>query len=172
MSDFLLIARITSSSGLSGFVKLKIITDYPQQLFDLREVYIDFFGTKKKFIVEEVRESSKYFIIKFEKFDTERELEVLIGREIYVSEKDSPDLPDGAFYVHELIDASVWRGSVFLGKVKDVLKLPANDVLVIESKDSKELLLPFVLDFIDHFDEENKKLVFKPGAGIYEDDEN
>lgn len=172
MNDFFLVAHITSISGLEGFLKVQLITDFPDKLITLKEVYVDFFNMKKKILIEEIKRSNKSFHIKFERFNSERELQVLLGRDIYISGKDLPELPEGSIFNHDLLNAEVWRDNSLLGRIKEILNLPANDIFVIVDEAGKELLIPFVLSFIEKFDVENKKLILKPGIGQYEDDEN
>lgn len=172
MNDFFLVAHIISTSGLEGFLKLQLITDFPDRLASLKEVYLDFFNMKKKFIIEEVKRSNKSFLIKFERFDSERELQVLLGRDIYISGKDLPELPEGSIFNHDLVNAEVWRENILLGRIREIMNLPANDIFVIVDESGNELLIPFVLSFIEKFDIESKKLILKPGIGQYEDDED
>lgn len=172
MNDYFLIARIVSASGSEGFLNLRIFTDFPEKLFDLKKVYIDFFGNKKKIWVEKVLQTNKSFRIKFKDFDSFRDLQVFIGRDIFIQETDAANLPEGNFFIHDLIDSTVWQNDKCLGNIKEVLKLPANDVFVIFDEKGNELLFPFVMEFIEEFDIKNKKLILKPGAGEYEDDEN
>ena len=88
------------------------------------------------------------------------------GREIFVEEKDVVELPDNTFFVHDLINCLVLQEDNKLGIIKDLLQLPANDVLVIEDTNKEEKLLPFVLDFIESFDPERKILRFKKGLDL------
>ncbi len=172
MNDFYLIARITSISGSEGFLNLQIITDFAEKLVNLKEVYIDFFGSKKKFLVEDLRQSKKSSQIKFERFNSSRELQILLGRDVFISGKNLTQLPEGSYFIHDLIDVEVHRDNRILGRIREVMNLPANDVFVIVDDEGNELLIPFVLDFIEQFDLKNKKLILKPGVGEYEDDEN
>lgn len=172
MNDFFLIARITSISGSEGFLNLQLITDFPQNLFMLKEVYIDFFGMKKKIFVENIRKTRKSFQIKFERFNSTRELQVLLNREVYITGSNLARLPEGSYFIHDLIDFEVWREDKFLGRIKDVLKMPANDIFVIIDESGNELLIPFVLSFIETFNETNRKIILKPGYGEYDNDEN
>lgn len=170
MDEFYLVARITSISGSEGFLNLQLITDFEEKMMSLKEVYVDFFGIKKRLAVESVKGSKKSFQIKFEKFSTPRELQVLSGREIYISGSDLAKLPDGSYFIHDLIDVEVLRNNISLGKIREVLNLPANDVFVIVDDKGSEILFPFVFEFFEKFDLKNKRLVLKPGAGEYEDD--
>lgn len=172
MNDFLLVARITSIARSEGFLNLQIFTDFPQKLLELKEVYLDFFGSKKKFIVERVKSSKKTLKIKFRNFDSQRELSVLINRDVFIDSKDAAELPDGSYFIHDLIGLEVWQESTFLGKIIEILKVPANDIFVIKDEFGNETLIPFVLGFIENIEVEKRKIFLKPGAGEYEDDEN
>jgi 16S rRNA processing protein RimM len=166
VNDFYLIAKIKKVVGNEGFVLIESYSDFPERFYELETVYLDFWGDKKLFIVEEVKEHKSRFLLKFEKFDDERSATVLEGREIFVEEKDVVELPDNTFFVHDLINCLVLQEENKLGIIKDVLQLPANDVLVIEDTNKEEKLLPFVLDFIESFDPEKKILRFKKGLDL------
>jgi 16S rRNA processing protein RimM len=171
LNDFFVVARITSISGSEGFLNLQVITDFPENLFTLKEVFLDFFGSKKKFFVEEVKRSGKSYRIKFKKFDSVRELEVLVGRDIYIENTNVKDLPEGNYFIHDLIDVHVWQDNKILGVIREVLTLPANDVFVIKGENNNEVMIPFVLSFIEKLDIENKILILKPGVGQFDDED-
>lgn len=163
-------AKISSISG-NGFLKLNLYTDFPEKLFHTEILYLDFFGKKKKFEVENLIKQKKSYFIKFSGFETERELQVLLGREIFITEKDLAELPEGSYFIHELIDSEVFRSGETIGRVKDVLNLPGNDVYVIEDENGNEILIPAVSDFIISFDAEKKIMILKDDAGIYDDED-
>lgn len=171
MNEFIHFARITSIYGLEGFLRIQRIHDLNLNLNSLKEVFIDFFGMKKKIDVEEVRKTDKSFILKFKRFDTVYELEVFIGRDVYVLYSDIPEFNQNLISSWQLDGAEVWRDNLLLGIVKKIMKLPANDVLCIYNDAGTELLIPLVQSFVENFDPENKVLVLKPGAAEY-DDEN
>lgn len=170
LEDFYLVAKITSISG-NGYLKLNLITDFPEKLFQTETLYIDFFGKKKKFEVENLIRQKKAYLIKFFGFETERELQVLLGREIFITEKELAELPEGSYFIHELIDSEVFRSGEKIGRVKDVLNLPANDVYLIVDENGNEILIPAVPDFIISFDAEKKIMIIKDDAGIYDDED-
>ncbi len=171
MKEFFLIAKIVSIYGKEGFVKITSFSDFPERFFNLQKVYIDFFEDKKEFYVENVKKKKKSFFLKFKNFNSEKDLEVLIGKEIFVERKDVIKLPDNYFFIHDLLGSKVLRNNEVIGIIKDVLTFPANDVYVVDNK-GKEILIPAVMSFIESFDPENKIMVLKPGENFYEDDEN
>ncbi|NWF50085.1 MAG: 16S rRNA processing protein RimM [Ignavibacteriaceae bacterium] len=171
MSEFFLIAKIISSYGKEGFVKLKSFSDFPERFFNLENVFVEFFGDKKKLFVEEVKKSNSFILMKFRNFDSEDDIKVLLKKEIYVDRKNLYLLPENFYFIHDLIGSKVIRGGEYLGVIKDVLKAPANDIYLIEQENKEELLLPAVKDFILNFDATKKLLELKAGAGIYDDED-
>jgi 16S rRNA processing protein RimM len=170
--DYYLIARIDQLYGKDGFIILKLFSDFPERFLDLKKVYIDFWGDKKTFYIEDVKDVKGKIIIKFENFSSRRELEVLLGREIFVTEENVARLPENQFFIHDLIGIEVFAGSDKLGNITDVIKSKANDVLVINTEDNEEKLMPFVLNFIEKFDAERKRLILNVSKDFFEDDED
>ena len=172
MKEYFLIAKVISVIGNEGFVRISSFSDFPDRFFELKKVFIDFFGDKKQFTVESVRKQKNNFIIKFKNFDNEIDAEILIDKEIFVDSENLVELPKDHFFVHDLIGSKVYRNDCEFGTIKDVLNYPANDVYVIEDAKGEEILIPAVSEFIENFDPQNKILVLKPGDSFYEDDEN
>ncbi len=170
MTDFYLIAKIDQLVGNYGFVKIIPFSDFPERFTNLKKVYLDFWGDKKKFIVDEVSEHKNSYLLKFRKFESKRDSQVLVGREVFVDDKDVITLPEDHFFIHDLIGISVFLKYEKLGEVKDVLRLPANDVLVIEKQDKSEILIPFVLEIIEKIDTAEKKLSLRIDKDFFEED--
>jgi len=80
--EYYLIARITSAYDRKGFVKIRSYSDFPERFFRLKKVYIDFFGNKKEFNIEKVKQVKDEVKLKFKNFDNEEDVEVLIGKDI------------------------------------------------------------------------------------------
>lgn len=170
--EYILIARIEQLYGKDGFVKLKLFSDFPDRFLNLKKVYIDFWGDKKRFFVEDVNDLKGKIIIKFKKFDSPRDSQVLIDREIYVDEKDAVSLPDNHFFMHDLIGSEVIVEKERIGTISEVIKGKANDVLVVLTDDKNEKLIPFVLNFIEKFDAAKKRLILNISKDFLEDDED
>jgi 16S rRNA processing protein RimM len=172
VSDFYLIATVTSVSGKKGAVKIISHSDYPERFFYLSKVFIDFFGEKKLFFVEKVKQQKDLFTLKFRNFNSEHDSAILVGKKIFVDEENLVRLPDNHFFIHDLIGSRVIKDDKEFGIIRDVLQYPANDVYVIEDSSGKEILLPAILGFIESYDKVKKILKLKPGEDLYEDDES
>ena len=136
---------------------------------ELDKVFIDFWGDKKVFYVEEVKHVGNTFALKFKNFNDERDAGVFIGRDLFVAKDDFVNLPVNTFSFNDLIGSKVFQGSAGIGVITDVFTTPANDVIVIK-KDNKEFLLPLVLEFIEEFDPEKKILILKKEIAYDDED--
>ena len=169
---YFLIARVEQLYGKDGFVRLRSYSDFPERYLSLKKVYIDFWGDKKIFYVEDVKDVNGKIIIKFKRFDCQRDSRVLIDRNVYVVEIDVFSLPQNNFFIHDLIGSKVFASKELIGTVIDVIKAKANDVLVVLTDDKKEKLIPFVRNFIEKFDAAQKKLILNITKDFFEDDED
>ncbi|MGE5430350.1 MAG: ribosome maturation factor RimM [Syntrophomonadaceae bacterium] len=172
MSEYYLIAEIKSLFETGGFVNIIPYSDNPERYLELEDVYIDVFGDKKKFSVEKVIQKGKFWSVKFKNFNSAQEVEFLLGKRIFVDSEDLIELEENTYFVHDLIESQVFRNGKLVGKVVDVLNLPANDVYVIKDLSDKELLIPAITDYIESFDAFNKVLVLKPGGEIFEEEDD
>ena len=170
MSDFFLIAKISSLYGKNGYVRIISHSDFPERFLALRKVFIDFFGNKKEFLIEDVKKVKDYFVLKFKSFNNDSDVQVLLEKEIFVDSENLVKLPENYFFVHDLIGSKVLRNNEEFGVIEDVIHNQANDVYVIKNTMGKEILIPAVSDFIENFDQPNKILILKPDKDLYEDE--
>jgi 16S rRNA processing protein RimM len=171
LDEFYLIAEIISA-GKDGFVKINLLADVSVDTFQSKnEVYLDFWGRKKKIIIEDfVRVKNSYFL-KFLNFDNDRDLSILIGQKIFLVENDFHLHHNNDFTLSGLIGCQVFRNKEFIGVVNDIFSTPAHDVMEILKPDREEILIPFVDAYFEIMDVKNKKLILKSDAGYYDDED-
>ena len=172
MEDFFLIAEITSVFDADGFVKIKSYSDFPERFFLLENVYINIFGDYRLFIIEDVEQIGDFFILKFKNFDSDEDVEFLVGSSVFVLKSDAVSLKKDTFFIHDLIGCKVFFEKKFFGKIVDVLSLTSNDVLIVKAEDGAERLIPFVENFIESVDIEKKIVELKQDFDEFSDDEN
>ena len=172
MTEYFLIAKVVSSVGRNGTVKIISYSDFKERFFQLDEIFMDFFEDKKSLKVENVEEGKNCFFVKFKNFNSDEESEILVDKNIYVKKDDLVKLPEDHFYIHDIIGSNVFCNDVRIGIVKDVLNLPANDVYVIVDLNDNERLIPAVEEFVEKIDVDEKVLILKKLDEYYEEDEN
>jgi len=100
--------------------------------------------------VEHFWQHSKGFgIFKFFEINSIEEALTLVGCDLLIKEKDRWQLSNDSFYVDQIIGLEVKDSSNnnSLGKIKEVISLPANDLYVV-SNSERTFYLPAVKEFI------------------------
>ena len=172
MTEYFIVAKIVSVEGDKGFVKINSFSNKPGRFNSRRKIYIDFWGEKKELFLQSVKQKKNNIFIKFKEFDDEESVQVLIGKEIFVDEKDLLKLPNGHYFIHDIIGFSVLRNGHKFGEVADVYSLTSNDVYLIKKTNGDEILIPAVHEFIENIDVLKKVITLKPGEDFYEKDED
>jgi len=170
VKNYFLIAKVISLFGRNGFVKIELFSNFSEHLNELDKVFIDFWGDKKVFYVEEVKHIGNAFALKFKNFNDERDAGIFIGRDLFVAKDDFINLPENNFSFNDLIGSKVFQGSAEIGVITDVFTTPANDVIVVKKDNDKEFLIPLVLEFIEEFDPEKKILILKKEIAYDDED--
>jgi 16S rRNA processing protein RimM len=83
-----------------------------------------------------------------------------------VNVKSSQEVED-SFHISEIVGLTVKNlEGTTIGKVVDVMELPAQDTLVIEISNGSELLLPFVKKHVPEVNLDNNELVIDNYEGL------
>ena len=172
MSDYYLIAKIKKIAEPDGFLLIESYSDFLVEYEGDKEVFIDVYGAKRSFIIEDLIANGEYYAVKFRNFDSSAEVKFLLGKDVFVDSKDVVELDEDAFFIHDLIGSKVFRNSELFGFVVDVIRLQSNDVYVIKSLDDEEILIPAIKDYIAGFNPDEKRLDLVPGKDSFYEDED
>lgn len=166
----LVVGRIGRAHGVRGDLFVEPMTDSPEVRFADGAKLLT--SNNQTLTVADSKWHSGRFIVHFEGFDDRTPAESLKGLELSV-EVDPLELPDDPdeFYDHQLVGLEVVLEGKAIGKVSDVIHLPAQDVLAIAKTDGYEFMVPFVLPFVPQVDVAGGKLVITPPPGLIDESE-
>jgi ribosomal 30S subunit maturation factor RimM len=77
VTEYFLVAKIVSAEGDKGFLKIDSFSDSLERFSKLKNVYLDFWGEKKKFLLQSVRNKKENILIKFKNFDDKESVGIL-----------------------------------------------------------------------------------------------
>lgn len=128
MKKFLMIGQIVKPQGVRGEVKVAPMTDDPQRFCELPHVYLDEKGEKKYRVLSgRVREG--YAFLTLENVTDRDQAEVLRNVFLYIDRENAVPLPEGRYYISDLIGIEVKdENGNLLGKLTDVFQAGGNDV--------------------------------------------
>lgn len=170
MPEYFLIGEVKSFFN-DGYVLISSVSDFPERFSKLSYFYVDLFGDKRKLKVEDVRIENDIYL-KILNFDEEEELSFLLRKKIYVDSENLVELPDGMYFIHDLIGSRVFWNKKFFGYLKDYFQLTSNDVMVIEDIKGEEILIPAISEYVENFDPVQKIVTLVDRENSIYDDEN
>ena len=138
--------KVTNVHGLRGEVRVQPWADSPEFLCQFKTLYVD--EAHFPMTVERARIHKNMVIIKFKGPTDVPSALSLRNAILYIDRADAP-LPEGAFFLADLygLEARDAATGEVLGKIADVLTLPANNVYVVRGG-ARELMIPAVPQFI------------------------
>ena len=149
--------------GLKGEVKVYNYSDSIEIYETIESIYVE----DRLTVIENVRAQKNMVILKLEGADDRNAAEALRGKELYITEDDLPELPEGQYYVRDLIGMSVTEeDGNLLGHVTDVLQNTAQDIFEVESENGKKLLIPKVDQFVLDIDAEKREITVRLIEGM------
>ncbi|MCX7797912.1 MAG: ribosome maturation factor RimM [Melioribacter sp.] len=172
MEDLILIAVVKSVLNNEGFVAINSYSDFDERFFELKKVFIEFFGNSKEFTVEKIKIIDGKIALKIKGFDNSKDAALFLGKRIFVKPNDAVKLEKDTYFIHDLIGSKVYRNRKLLGYLKDVYVLKSNDVYVIEDLNGRKVLIPAIKDYIRKFQPKKKRLDLVEDCDLLYDDEN
>lgn len=173
MRNYLRIGKIISVHGIKGELKIFPTTDDMKRFDKLSKFYIvssddasdDDFKDLLFFEKEGVKYLKNTVVLKIKSIDTIDLATRYIGKNLYVDRNEAVELSSNEYYVMDLIGMNAFYDGKLVGKVLDVMKTKANDILVISFND-KEVLVPMVSDYIEKVDLEKELINFRELEGL------
>ena len=161
------VGRIGRPHGLRGDVFVDVRTDDPERRFHAGAVFATARGP---LALRSIRWHGARMVASFAEVADREAAERLRGLELLV------DVPAGErpadpeeFYDHQLRGlAAHTADGVLVGRVTDVLHLPAQDTLVVDS-DGREVLVPFVAEIVTDVDLAAGRVEIADRPGLFAD---
>lgn len=161
------LGKIVNIHGVHGEVKVNPYADGPEFLKNFKRVLVG----DVSYNVKGVKMAKGCAVLKLEGVDTVEAAEKLREKLVTVPENELPELPEGVYYVKDLIGMEVYAEGDLLGTLTDVINAPANDVYVVVNSDGKEYLIPSVPVFIKNRDVAKKRMDITHIRGITYDED-
>ena len=137
--QFIEAGEIVTTHGIRGEVKVLTWLDSPELLCEFDRCRIG----GKDYTMESVRVQKTCNLVKLSGVDTMEAAQAMRGK---VIELYREDIDEDVIFGAELIGVEVYEGDALLGKITDVLDLPASSVYVVSGE--HEYMIPAVSQFI------------------------
>lgn len=167
MKDYLELGQIVNVKGLKGEVKVNSFAEKIDRFETLDEVFIKCKKNMQKYKIEKVGYSKNQVILKFEGIDTIEQAEELRNSYILVDRKDLEALPEGVYYIADLIGLKVYtEDGEYLGVVDDIFQTGSNDVYDVKNDLGQSRLLPGIKEVIKEINLPDGKIIVNLIEGL------
>jgi 16S rRNA processing protein RimM len=167
------IGRVARAQGIRGEIRVDSWTDWPERFLAGGSIFIQpSAGEGAWHQVVRTRLQGRTVILKLAGVDDRDQADMLRGAVLKIKNSDRPPLHDGQYYIRDVIGLTVrTEDGRVIGKINDVLKMPAQDLYVVTGS-GREILIPAVRQIIKKIDVEAGVMVVDPVEGLVEDYEN
>jgi 16S rRNA processing protein RimM len=157
---FVALGFLRRTHGIRGELVMDILTDFPERLRPNRPVFLGEDHTPHR--LGTVRQANKVMLVSIKGFTNPEEAARFRNTYVYVRSDNLPQLPQDAYYYHELMGIAVMdeKGQA-LGVLESILETGANDVYVVRQPDGAELLVPAIAEVVMTVDLERFEMIVR-----------
>lgn len=167
--EFVIVGKLGRKRGVNGEMFVIPETDFPERFLDMSDIHVQIRGEWEKMRLASVRFVGDRLVVRFKGVTTPEAAARLTNRELAVRRDEVVALPQGRYYVFDLVGCEVIdeADGSRIGEIADVELYPANDVYVVATDDGQRLSIAAVEDFVMSVDIDQKKIVINR-AGLFD----
>ena len=154
------IGQVVNTHGIRGEIKLNPWTD---DIYDIEELTRLYYENGTEVEIERSRVHKNTVIIKLSGIDAIEDAEKLKGKVLFT---EKTPLPDGRYYIKDLIGLDAIENEEKIGTLTDVLNTGANDIYEIKLNDGQKIYIPVIDGVVNDVDLENNKIYISIPDGL------
>jgi len=161
---------VVKAFGIRGEIVVEPLTSDPSRFSSLKQVLIGTTeATAQRRSVGTVNARARGIRMYLTGVDSRTEAEELVGSFLFVTADERVPLTTGSYFVDQVVGLRVVNEEgADIGTVKEVMKLPAQDVYVVENA-GKRAMIPAVREFVVRIDLQEGVMVVKLIEGLAEE---
>jgi 16S rRNA processing protein RimM len=164
------VGKILKAHGVRGETLVLVLTEVPERFAAGSVLHLE--DGSRDLTVSSSRTHHGRLIVSFEGVTDRDQAEALRGKLLIVRRSELGDLPEGRWWPHQIEGCEVITESGrTLGRVSEVLDLPANDVWVARDAAGKETLIPVIDDVLVTVDVDQKRILIRDVPGLTDEED-
>ena len=165
-TEWATIGKVVALFGVRGELKVRLLTDIPNRFAELDAVHAGPDHTRH--LIQSVRPyKSEMIVLKLEGIDDANAAELLRNQDLQIPLSKLAKLPPDSYYQHDILGLRVFTlDKLELGKIVDILITGGNDVYVVKTGDSSQVLIPAIKDVIKEIDLIRHTMYIDPLPGL------
>ena len=136
------IASVVGFFGIKGAIKLKTFTEYPDDIFDFKEIYyLEDADIKSNIYLSPIRIKGDIATVYINGITDRNEAERFLSKKLYIDRSSLKSLAKEEYYYHDLIGLVVKNSSgEKIGIIDSLCNHGAGDILYIKLHDSQKII--------------------------------
>jgi 16S rRNA processing protein RimM len=169
-NDLVAVARIAKTRGIRGEVAADLLTDFPERFAGLQLLTaVTPTGERRCLTIEEQWFHGDRIVFKFAGYDSIEEAKPLVGTVLSVPASERVQAPADHYFESELAECRVETvDGEEIGKVREVMRTGGVELLVIDGKAGREMLIPMAADICVEINVTDKVIKVDPPEGLLE----
>lgn len=171
--DYALVGKIVGTFGIKGELKVISETSFAEARYKKgSKLLMQVNGNFIEVVIRSHRVHKKMDIISFSQVGNNlisndiNQVEKYVGCSLFVDHESLDELEDDEFYFDDLIGLMAYdQNGSLIGEVIEIRELPRGILLEIKTKD-KNVLVPFVDEFVSDVNLEEEKIVINVIEGL------
>ncbi|HNT35605.1 MAG TPA: ribosome maturation factor RimM [bacterium] len=160
--------KIVRAHGIRGEVRIHVFPNQPDFLDSVTEIAVQArSGSTQLCRLESLRQAQPdQWLVRLTGFESREQSQALSGATVYIPEDILPQLEEGEYYTFQLLGLRVEsEEGETLGMVVDFESMPANDILIVQTTDTR-FPLPVVREVILNVDIAGGRIVVSLPEGL------
>ena len=164
----ILLGRITKAQGYEGAVSIRLERSFTDKIPDMKSVFLEIEGKPVPFFISESDSpATGVLILKFEGYNSLREISDFAGCRVFLDASEGNKIPDS-----ELFDITGFKitsaDKSIKGTITEIIENPGQWLVRLRTDHGKELLIPFHEDLIIEIDKRKKLITMDLPEGLTE----
>lgn len=165
-SDYILLGKLTKTSGYDGTVAIRLEDKFIENIPETESVFLVIDGRPVPFMVAESEYNGAGILkLSFTGYESDRKMSEFIGAEVLISTADT-DLPEEDEDLSSLIGYSLVTDDKVAGVIAGFTDNNGQWLAEIQTEGHKELLIPFIEEFIISIDTVKKVIIVDIPEGL------
>jgi 16S rRNA processing protein RimM len=159
------VGRVSRAHGVKGEVSVLPLSQVEARFEPGSRLFVGE-GPDRPITVRASRPHHHRILVVFDHILDRDQAEALAGAYLFVPAEEAPSLPEGEYWTHDLVGCEVVTdGGRTLGRVREVMHTPANDVWAVEG-DQGEVLVPALKDVVGSVDLGSRRVTVHEVPGL------
>ena len=156
------VGHVSNTHGLKGEIRILSNFRFKENAFKIsNKLYI----MNDELIIKSYRKHKEFDMVTFKELDNIDDVLIYKGEDVYI---DRDTLEYDGYLDEDLIGLSVYNKDILMGKVVEIMKTTAHDILVIQN--GKKHMVPNIDEFIKNVDLVNKRIDINYIKGLASED--